>query len=64
MASITLSIEHATLKAARAYASEQGWSLDELILRVLQTVVESNPDDELEATFKRADRLNLKSGRA
>jgi len=61
MPNITLSLDEATLEAARTYAQEQGWSLNELVRRLLQSSVSPNSADRLQAVFERADELKSKS---
>lgn len=58
---ITLSIDETTLEAARQYAREQGWSLNELVRKLLESAVCPAPMERLEAVFARADELQLKS---
>ncbi len=61
MANITLSLDEQTLNAARAYAKEQGWSLNELVRRLLQKTVAPNTGEQLQAVFARADDLQCAS---
>lgn len=61
MPNITLSIDEETLDAARAYARKQGWSLNELVRRLLASRVRPDSTEQLSELFKRADELACKS---
>jgi hypothetical protein len=61
VAVVILSIDDATLEAAREYAHEQGWSLNELVRRLLANAVTPAPLERLEAVFAMADKLQCKS---
>ena len=61
MPNITLSIDEATLAAARVYAKDQGWSLNELVRRLLQKSVAPNSAELLQAVYARADALKCSS---
>jgi hypothetical protein len=58
---ITLSIDEATLREARAFAKEQGWSLNDLVRRLLHERIAPNSEELLRATFDRADELKCRS---
>lgn len=62
MVDVTVSIDEATLIAAQAYAKEQGWSIDELVGRLVKMAVAPIVFDQLRATFARADEMQCRSG--
>jgi uncharacterized protein DUF6364 len=63
MPNITLSVDEATLEAAREYAQRQGWSLNELVRKLLRRAIAPSSLTQLEGVFSKADELNCASDR-